>query len=326
MRWLAGMLVGCVAASFCEAATFQEDFSGNPMGHGWHVVGKTNLFQWDATNQNLHVTWDSSQTNTYFYRSLGTLITRDDDFHLAFDLVLDDAASGTSPGKPYAFPLAIGFLNLANATQTNFSRGAGINATYGPDNLIEFNFFPTFDIFQPTIDQVMVATNNAWLFNHDNLLDMPPGDMFHVDMNYQASTRTLTTIVLRNGAQYGVTQMIQVPANDFDFRVGVISISSYSDQHADSSLLAHGTVDNIAVTVPDPPAQNLTGSYANGHFQALFTSQTNWLYTLERTPDLQSWNPVPGTAALGTGGILVLTDASASLSLWNFYRVRADRP
>ena len=98
-----GLLIlwGLVAASISGAATIEEDFSGNPQQDGWKIFGDTNLFHWDATNQNLEVTWDSSQTNSYFYYALGTILARDDNFHLSFDLMFQDYASGTTPGKPY---------------------------------------------------------------------------------------------------------------------------------------------------------------------------------------------------------------------------------
>jgi hypothetical protein len=205
MRVCLFILWGLVAALVSGAATIEEDFSTNPQLDGWGIFGNTNLFQWDATNHTLEVTWDSSQTNSYFDHPLGTILARDDNFHLSFDLMFQDYTNGTTPGKPYDFEAAIGFLNLANATQTNFSRGAGINKTYGPVNLVEFDFFPAFSIYQPTISQVIVSTNNTWLYNNNNLLDLTPGQWFHVDMDYNGATRTLTTVVTNNGVQYGMT-------------------------------------------------------------------------------------------------------------------------
>src|SRR5712671_5810594 len=262
------VLLALFAAPFAGAATLQEDFSSDPAADGWLVFGNTNLFKWDVTNQNLAVTWDSSQPNSYFYHPLGTILAREDSFHLSFDLVFQDYVSGTNPDQPYAFPAAcVGFLNLMNATQTNFSRGAGVDPTYGPDNLVEFDFFPAFDIFLPTIAQIVVSTNNAWLYNHKNLLDMTPGELFHIEMDYSGTSRTLTTTATNNGVQYGQTQTIQVPAN-FDFRLAAVSVSSYSDRHADGSILAHGTVDNLVITVPPPPVQHLTGALSQGVWQA----------------------------------------------------------
>lgn len=323
MRILLLILWGLVAASVSGAATIEEDFSSDPLQNGWKIFGDTNLFQWDATNQDLEVTWDSSQTNSYFYRSVGTILARGDSFHLSFDLMFQDYASGTTPGKPYDFEAAVGFLNLTNAGQTNFSRGAGINSTYGPDNLVEFDFFPAFATYQPTISQVIVSTNNAWLYNNNNLLDMTPGQWFHVDMSYNGTTRTLTTAVTNNGVQYGATQTILVPTN-FDFRVTAVSVNSYSDQNATGSILAHGLVDNFVITIPPPPAQDIAGSFTNGVWQTRFLSQSNWLYTLQRSADLQSWTNVSSTMP-GNATNLFLQDTTPPPSD-AFYRINAERP
>ena len=323
MRTCLFFLWGLVAASTGGAATFTEDFSSDPRQNGWQIFGDTNLFQWDSTNGNLDVTWDSSQTNSYFYHALGTILARDDSFHLSFDLTFQDYASGTTPGKPYDFEAAIGFLNLANATQTNFSRGAGVNAIYGPDNLVEFDFFPAFSNYQPTISQVVVSTNNAWRYNNSNQRDMTPGQSFHVDMDYNGMTRTLATMVTNNGVQYGTTQTILVPTN-FDFRVAAVSVNSYSDQNATGSILAHGTVDNFAITIPPPPMQNLTGSFTNGVWQAQFLSRSNWLYTLQRSADFQSWTNV-SSATPGNATNLFVQDTSPPADK-AFYRINAQRP
>lgn len=313
--------------SIFSSAAFTEDFSTDPAANGWQIHGDPNLFTWDRTNQSLRVTWDSSQTNSYFHRPLGTILARDDDFSLSFDVLLEDYAIGTTPGKFSTFEIAIGFLNLDQATRTNFFRGAGINATYGPRNLVEFNFFPAFDAFLPTLGQVIVSTNNAWLYNDSNLLDLTPGETFQVSMNYVAATRTLTTVISNNAAQYGQTQTILVPAN-FDFRVTTLSISSYSDAiqpPPPGSILAHGVVDNFRVIVPEPPVQNLTGGFAGANaWQVQFGSQTNWFYTLERTTNFTDWDAVSITF-LGNGGNFTLSDLNL-ISAAAFYRVRAHRP
>ncbi|MBE0545402.1 MAG: hypothetical protein IH623_29030 [Verrucomicrobia bacterium] len=321
---IAFTLVGWLALSVANAATSTEDFSTDPAANGWQIFGNTNLFQWDPTNQNLRVTWDSSQPNSYFHRPLGTILTRDDDFHLSFDLTFEAYAGGVRPGKPYAFPATIGFLNLDNATHTNFSRGAGINATYGPRNLVEFTFFPAFDVFLPTIAQVIVSTNNTWLYNHDNLLEMTPGETFRVTMNYATATHTLTTTVTNSAGQYGQTQDIIVSAPSFDFRVATLSISSYSDVRSQDSILAHGIVDNVTVVTPPPPVGQLSGGFLGANWQVQFLSRSNWVYVLERTIDLATWTEA-STATPGDGATLILSDANPAAGP-AFYRVRANRP
>ena len=309
-------VLGCLILAFAfftqPVGAFEENFSTDPAAHGWKILGETNLFHWNSTNQNLEVTWDSSKTNSYFYKTLGTIGTASDSFSLSFDLVLLDI---TNQG---AFEISIGFLNIVNATATNFFRGTGRDSP----NLVEFAYFPAFSFFQPTISQVVVSTNNAFLYNHDNLIEMTTGDLFHISMAYVGSNRTLTTITQKNGASYGVPQTITVPTN-FDFRTASVSISSYSDAKADGSLLAHGIVDNIEVTPPPPPIQNLTGGFNNEIWQAQFLSRSNWVYTLERTTDFLGWTTI-APAQPGNDTNVVLQDTNAPM-LQACYRVRAER-
>src|SRR6266850_5390148 len=104
---LASVSVFCFTPA--RAATLTEDFSNDPGQGGWKIFGDTNLFHWNSTNQNLDVTWDSSRTNSYFHYPLGTILARDDDFSLAFDLRLNDI--GPADSYAYSFQIALGFLN-----------------------------------------------------------------------------------------------------------------------------------------------------------------------------------------------------------------------
>ncbi len=308
-----------------NAVTISETFSSNATNGSWRVFGNTNLFQWNPTNQNLEVTWDSSKVNSYFYCPLGTIVARDDDFSVSFDIRLQNAASGTTPGKPYDMPLAIGFMNFGNATNANYSRGSGVNSTYGVKSLVEFDYFPAFSIYEPTLSQVIVSTNNSsWLYNHDNLQEMTAGDLFHIAMSYSSATRKLTTVVTRNGTQYGATQFISVTST-IDFRCDTFSISSYSDQNSAGSIYAQGTIDNIAITVPPSPVQNLRGYFTNAQWSAEFNSNTNWTYLLERAGNFQNWTETSAKTN-GTGSKIILADTNApGATTPQFYRVKAIR-
>ncbi len=79
----------------------------------------------------------------------------------------------------------------------------------------------------------------------------------------------------------------------------------------------------FAGAVP-PPIQNFTGNFSNGVWRVQFISQTNWLYTLQRTADLQTWTDV-SISTFGNGTNLFLQDTKAT-SDKSFYRVRADLP
>lgn len=321
---VASLLVLSAAPVF--AATFAENFTNNPALDGWQVFGEANLFAWNGSNS-LAVTWDSAQPNSYFYHPLGTILTRNDDFSLAFDLRIHDIGNGPDPIKTNSFELAVGFLNLAEATQTNFLRGTGYNS---PD-LVEFGYF--YDTgYGATVWPAFI--DSAGDFNYNGSTDyavfaLTADDRYHVVMTYTAANQTLVT-TLTNFEQTSGVGIVQ-PVNSFfaDYRVDTISISSYSDAgqdptYGEGSILAHGAVGNFTVTVPPPPIQNLTGAFSNRIWQVQFNAPTNWLCTLQRTADFQSWTNVsPPTP--GAGGSMSLSDPNAAAGT-AFYRVLAERP
>ena len=105
-----------------------------------------------------------------------------------------------------------------------------------------------------------------------------------------------------------------------DFQLDALSVSCFADDGYGDSILAHGTVDNLAVASPLPVDQ--VNIIAAGEIQ--FVSDTNWLYTLEQTADFKSWTAAaPAVFGNGTNFMLQATNLPADKS---FYRVRADLP
>lgn len=312
-----------VAVSLCGAATWQEDFSTDPASNGWEIHGDESLFSWNSTNQTLEVTWDSSQSNSYFHKSLETIVARSDDFSFEFDLRMTDIAVGVNTNKPFAFQLAVGLTQLTSATSTNLRRGTGINAEHGPRNLVEFDYFPDSG-FGATISPTIVSSNNQFASRFAFPLEIDPGAQFQVLMNYTASNQTLRTTMTRNGEPFGPIQNVLLGGNFTDFRIDHFAICSYSDEGADGSLLAHGVVDNISVTVPDPPVRMISGSFSNEVWQVGFQSRSNWLYALERSTDASAWTQVTDAAA-GTGELLELMEGNPPTTN-ALYRVHAERP
>lgn len=332
---IAAALAGALSAS---AITIVENFATDPAASGWQMFGNTNLFQWNPTNQNLEVTWDSTQPNSYFYQPLGTTITRNDDFSIAFDLTLRDSASGVEPGKTGPLQLEFGFLNFATASSTNFQRGV-----YGSaQNIAAFDYYPSgyYDYFG-TIYDSPAATVPSFISGADTYSyapqlvsafnnELPTNQTVRVSLAYTASNQTAVVTVTTNGVS-----LLSLPAlalaggNGFsstnvDFLVDTFSISSYSSAGNDyDSVRAHGAVANLIVTVP-PPAQNLALTVTNGNWQVVFSARTNWLYTLERTTDLQSWTNASPTIP-GLTGNLTLADTNPPTPHAS-YRVRAVRP
>lgn len=326
----------CVWGAPLRAAVFVEDFTADPMTRGWSRHGEAALFHWNATNQFLEVTWDSSKTNSYFLHPLGTVLAKDDDFTVAFDVRLSDIAIGTTSNKPGTFEIALGLIQLRSATNTNMFRGAGQNLTYGPKNLVEFNYFPGFSTIAPTLAATMVTTNNRFAYAHSFPLSLTPGDWFRIRMTYTASNQTLRTSATRNGLPFGLQPgdyLNPVRLADFstfrDFRVDAFAISSYSDGQQGGpnpgSVLAHGAVDNVEVIMPEVPMANLQGGFSNALWQVEFGARSNWVFTLERSTNLVTWTNVSAWKP-GTNGLVSLRETNAAPGAAAVYRVRGERP
>ena len=79
---------------------------------------------------------------------------------------------------------------------------------------------------------------------------------------------------------------------------------------------------------PDPAItaliKNLTGGFQGGQWQAQFLSCANWLYSLERSANLQNWTTVTNGVS-GNGANVVIGDAAPPADK-SFYRIRADQP
>jgi hypothetical protein len=164
---------------------------------------------------------------------------------------------------------------------------------------------------------------------------LAPGAQYHAVMTFTADNLTLHTTLSSNGVPVGPIQDTTLPDSFDDFNVDMLSISSYSQAGQDTSVhtnkdgstiiyagsvLAHGVVRKMSFASPLPALQIL--QVTPGSVQ--FSSTTNWLYTLERTANLQAWTdvspPTPGVA-----GAMTLTDTNPPPGQ-SFYRVRMDLP
>jgi hypothetical protein len=320
-RITSGILMGLVITSLAGAASYQEDFSSDPLAKGWQVFGQTNLFHWNATNQNLEVIWDSSKSNSYFHRTLGTTLSKVDDFSVSFNLRLADIAVGVNTNKSDTFQIALGFINLTAATRAGFLRGTGTDSP----NLVEFDYFPDAG-FSATVAPTIISSNNV--FNVGGFtfpLELKPGDLYHVAMSYTASNKTLRAIMTRDGAPFGPIHDATFGTNFTDFCVDSIAVCSYSDVGFAGSVLAHGVLDDLRINVPEPPVTKVAGGFENGAWRVELSSRTNWLYTLQRTSDWVSWTNVSPVTA-GTGSLLMLQETNSASASSVFYRVKAEKP
>ena len=304
-----------------RAAVFTEDFTSPPGTRGWRTFGDGSLFSWNPANQTLEVTWDSARPNSYFFRPLGTILGKADDFAFQFEVRLHNIQPGANPAKPSTFEIAIGLFRLDSAIHPAFSRGTGRDSP----NLVEWDYFPAADIIEATVSPVIVSTNSQFIPGF-SLLEMPVEDLFRVALSYTASNQTLVTTMTRNGASFGPIQNVTLPARFTDFRVDAFSISSYNDAGDEAgSILARGVIDNVVVTTPAPPLERLAIRITNGLARVQFDGRANWSYTLQRSVDLTNFASVLTVNSPATTNI-VLDDAFVGAATNHFYRVRADRP
>jgi hypothetical protein len=327
MRHLAWTLLWLAAALPSRAAAIVENFDMDPVSREWRTFGDASLFHWNATNQNLELAWDSSRTNSLFYRALRTVLSKADDFSFGFDLRLRDIAIGVNTNKPYTFEIAIGLCRFSSITNANFFRGAGTSPAFGPRNLVEFNYFPDSG-FGATVASTVVSSNNTIRFSEKHPLELTVNDLFRVEIAYTASNQLLRTSMTRNGTAFGPVPNLSLTSLP-DFRVDTFAVISYSDamqsppQYA-GSILAHGTVDNVHWTVPDPPLAGFRGTLAGNVFRAQIDSKSNWLYRLEVTSNVIDWRHTTEQRAIADG-VMILEDTGMPPT-GAFYRVLADRP
>jgi hypothetical protein len=294
------------------ANTIVEKFHTDPALDGWQVFGDTNLFQWDSTNQVLDVTWDSTQTNSYFYHPLGVTLTTNDSFCVQFDLQLSDVTVSGGGNE-----LAIGLLHFSDATNADFNRANG-----PLPNLSEFDYFPADDYGDAASDDATLKDAQlgyaGFYFAYDNVT-LNPGVTYRVVLIHRAGEEAISGIVYTNGKILTTLPKVYGGGGGA-FQLDTLSVSSYADDGYGDSVLAHGTVANLACASPLPVDKVKVADA--GAVQ--FSSDTNWLYTLEQTADFQSWTPAaPAVSGNGTNLILSATNPPADKS---FYRVRADLP
>ena len=297
-----------------RAATFTENFAANPLANGWQVFGDTNLFTWNSTNQDMEVTWDSTQPNSYFAHSLGTTLAIEDAFTVSFELQVSNAVAFN-----YGSELSVGLLHWADATNSAFSR-SGVDSP----NLFEFDYFPDTG-FGDSMDATLIDASSDYYFAYDNLA-LNPGVTYEVTLTHTAGSPTIKGQVLADGAPYSTLANIYTEPGQpiTDFRLDTLAISSYADDGYGDDILANGTVTHFVLTLPPPPVRNLTGWFTNRMWAAAFTTRTNWLYTLQSSADLKNWAAV-GVTNAGSGTNLVLFDPSP-VAASAFYRIQAQRP
>ena len=117
----------------------------------------------------------------------------------------------------------------------------------------------------------------------------------------------LSGLQLTNGSWIGFS----VAAGEFEF-----DLSAPYNAHKHAPAPPDASITALV--------KNLAGGFQSGRWRAQFLSCSNWLYTLQRTADFQSWTNVSAAIA-GNGTNLLVQDPNPPADR-AFYRVHADRP
>lgn len=304
-----------------------EDFRQPPSAGPWLGSGEVSLFRWQEADGWLAVTWDSAQPNSYWYRPLGTVLSRVDDFTLGFDLRLDSIQAGSSEGKPAAFQIALGLVQLESALRPEFYRGTGVNSIAGPRNALEFDYFPDGG-FGATVSPALISADNQFAAGFEFPVELPLGEWVRVLLDYSASDATLRTRLLQGGMTVRAVAPVTLPESFTDFRLDTVAICSFSDAGQEppyaGSVLAQGAVDNVLVVLPDPPVAQVVGDWQEGAWVVSVSTQPDWTYVLEWTVDFVRWTQKDSLTATDRGGG-VLRDPAPDMGR-GFYRVQAVKP
>jgi hypothetical protein len=308
---------------------WHEDFSEDPLVKGgWQVSGESSLFSWDESQGVLDVVWDSSKPNSYFTHSIGTVLSRVDDFVMAFDLRLDAIQPGATEGKPAAFQIALGLAELESIQRDGLARGAGIDTETGVRNVMEFDYFPDAG-FGATVSPVFVSAENEFAAGFTYPVELPLGGWLTVVMEYSAAEGLLRTKLIQDGREYYPVDPVALGAGFSDFRFDCVGVFSYSDEGQNPefpmlSVYAEGVLDNFVLELPRLPVEEVSGGMVGGGWATSVQALPGWEYQLEHSLALDSWATVD-SGSVATPGSLVLRDPAVTERA-GFYRVVALKP
>lgn len=314
---------GGASAGPVGAATVEETFDTPPETRGWTVWGDGAPFTWDPVGQRLEVDWDSSRPNGFFALPLPSPLTASHDFGFAFDLTLGSHAVGVMPGQPGTFQIAAGLIRRADVLATNYSRGA----IPGPRNTVEWTWFGEAGAVSASVSPVIIPSDGRLPWGYaDSFVTLEPGRRHRFELRYTATDRTARLRMGVDGQAGPLLQDVVLPAGFTRFEVDAFAICNYSGagQHPQyaGSVLARGWIDNVRLTLPDPPAPRLRPLEGGG---AAFEGLAGWRYRLEASGDLARWDPVTEVRA-GQSGTLELRDLRDGWFHVQAYRVVAFPP
>ena len=283
-----------------------ERFEEDPRRNGWKTTGSEDQFVWEADSGRLLVHWDSSQPNAWFHRPLGLEIDTRRDFSFSFELELKSIAIGTTPDKPFTFPIAVGLYDRDQAGRADLFRGAGIHPEHGLRNVVEWVYFPDSG-FGATVSSGMISRDNEWAFQNSFPLELQVGKRYGVRLSFHAAEGLLSTEMTADGEPFGPIKDVQLPQDGTDpagaqfsgMRLNALAVFSYHDGGQSppefaGSVRATGYVDNLQVDLSpsvSPERIDRIERAADG-LRIYYPGQSDRRYWLEHSRYFSTWLPL----------------------------------
>ena len=262
-----------------------ETFDSDPLTKGWSVHGDKSLFEWDEDSESLRVKWDTERPSSFFYKPLGRVLTESNSFAFTFQITLDSVKAGYLEGKPYTFQVALGLLNISSAIDKNFNRGTGSDSP----NLVEWDYFPDTG-FGATVSPAVASDKSEFSAGFTFPAELLIGKTYSIKLIYNSEERVLKTEMLEDGKSWETIQTVEISSDFSGFFVDTFSISNFSAKDSESSLLAIGTVDEVALATSDT-LPKLFGVKINGsQWEAKAFLIEPEIWKVESSNDVLNWN------------------------------------
>ena len=262
-----------------------ETFDSDPLTKGWSVHGDKSLFEWDEDSESLRVKWDTERPSSFFYKPLGRVLTESNSFAFTFQITLDSVKAGYLEGKPYTFQVALGLLNISSAIDKNFNRGTGSDSP----NLVEWDYFPDTG-FGATVSPAVASDKSEFSAGFTFPAELLIGKTYSIKLIYNSEERVLKTEMLEDGKSWENIQTVEISSDFIGFFVDTFSISNFSAKDSESSLLAIGIVDEVALVTSDT-LPKLFGVKINGsQWEAKSFLIEPEIWKVESSNDVLNWN------------------------------------
>ena len=262
-----------------------ETFDSDPLTKGWSVHGDKSLFEWDEDSESLRVKWDTERPSSFFYKPLGRVLTESNSFAFTFQITLDSVKAGYLEGKPYTFQVALGLLNISSAIDKNFNRGTGSDSP----NLVEWDYFPDTG-FGATVSPAVASDKSEFSAGFTFPAELLIGKTYSIKLIYNSEERVLKTEMLEDGKSWETIQTVEISSDFSGFFVDTFSISNFSAKDSESSLLAIGIVDEVALVTSDT-LPKLFGVKINGsQWEAKSFLIEPEIWKVETSNDVLNWN------------------------------------